>query len=461
LQRLNRAKNRSTIEVSDRPAFLKRGLTALSLAGLLTAAGLLLVQPATAQSQLASMGESSDLPSSPVAPAPGEGSVAPAPLPSPQVTASSAILVDAITGTVLWEKGSRIRRPVASTTKIMTATLLLESARLDDIVTFSERARKTEYANFNAKPGEKVPMLDLLYAIMLRSSNDGCVAAAEHMSGVPWKFAARMTERARELGAMDTNFISTNGLYHPDHYSTAYDLALLARHATQIPLFNQIVATKSYTLRRSLNKADLLIKNHNKFLSRYQGADGIKTGYVSQSGKCLVSSATRFEQGTPWRLIAVVLNSGDTYGDSARMMDWGRKHFEPVFLAHRGEHLANAKVHNGSTSKLALTAASDLTAIVPRGSAARVQQQVFVDPHLKAPVAQHQPAGTLAAVLDGQTVAQVELVAEAPVQVIWTAGVAPFTGWSALLAGLVLAPRYVRTFAKSARRRRRRLAKRR
>src|SRR5687768_15166877 len=166
---------RSTIEISDRPALLKRGLTALSLAGLLTASGLLLVNPATAQSQLASMGEPSGLPSAPVAPSPGEGSVAPAPLPAPQVTASSAILVDAATGTVLWEKGSRIRRPVASTTKIMTATLLLESAQLDDIVTFSERARKTDYANFNAKPGEKTPMLDLLYAIMLRSSNDGCV----------------------------------------------------------------------------------------------------------------------------------------------------------------------------------------------------------------------------------------------------------------------------------------------
>jgi serine-type D-Ala-D-Ala carboxypeptidase (penicillin-binding protein 5/6) len=459
LQRMNRAKKRSTIELSDRPAFLKRGTVALSLVGLLVAAGALNMKPATAQSQLASMGESSDLPANPVAP--DAGYPAPAPLAGPQVTASSAILVDAATGTVLWEKASRVRRPIASTTKIMTGTLLLETARLDDIVTFSERARKTEYANFNAKPGEKVPMLDLLYAIMLRSSNDGCVAAAEHMAGAPWKFAARMTERARELGAMDTNFVTTNGLYHPDHYSTAYDLALLARHATQIPLFNQIVATKTYTLRRSLNKADTLIKNHNKLLTKYDGADGIKTGYVRQSGKCLVASATRLEQGAPWRLIAIVLNSGDTYGDSARLMDWGRKVFEPVFLAHRGERLVNAVVRNGSVDKLALTAAADLTAIVPRGSAARVRQQVIVAPRLKAPIAQDQTAGTLAAVLDGQTVAQIDLVAEAPVQVIWTAGVAPFTGWSALLAALVLAPRYVRTFAKSARRRRRRLASRR
>jgi D-alanyl-D-alanine carboxypeptidase (penicillin-binding protein 5/6) len=260
---------------------------------------------------------------------------------------------------------------------------------------------------------------------------------------------------------MDTNFVTTNGLWHPDHYSTAYDLALLTRHATQIPLFNQIVATKTYKLRRSLNKADMLIKNHNKLLTRYEGADGIKTGYIRQSGKCLVASATRTEQGTPWRLIAVVLNSGDTYGDSARLMDWGRKYFEPVFLAHRGQHLANAGVSNGNVGRLALTAASDLTAIVPRGSAARVQMQINAARRLKAPIAQDQPAGTLAATLDGQTVAQVDLVAEEPVQIIWTAGVAPFTGWSALLAALVLAPRYVRTFAKSTRRRRRRVAKRR
>ncbi len=453
---------RSIIELTDTPAMLRRGLAALCGIGLLAATGPLTVRPVAAQSQLASMGEPSDLPTTPVAPGPEAGQPAPLPpLAGPQVSASSAILVDAATGTVLWEKGSRIRRPIASTTKIMTATLLLENANLDEIVTFSEKARHTDYANFNAKPGEKVPMLDLLYAIMLRSSNDGCVAAAEHMAGTPWKFAARMTERAHQLGAMDTNFITTNGLYHPDHYSTAYDLALLARHATQIPLFNQIVATKTYTLRRSLNKADTLIKNHNKLLTRYEGADGIKTGYVRQSGRCLVASATRLEQGAPWRLIAVVLNSGDTYGDSAALMDWGRKNFEPVFLAHRGERLADAKIHNGSVNKLGLTAAADLTAIVPRGSAYRVQSQVVITPQLKAPIARDQPAGTMAAVLDGQTVAQVDLVAEAPVQVIWTASVAPFTGWSALLAALVLAPRYVRTFAKSTRRRRRRLAKRR
>ena len=254
-------------------------------------------------------------------------------LSGPELKAASAILVDAATGTILWEKDCHARRPIASTTKIMTATLMLESGRLDDVVSFSDKARLTPYANLNAKPGEKFSLRELLYAVMLRSSNDSCVAVAEHLAGQAWKYAAQMTVRARQLGALDTNFVSVNGLYDKNHYSTAYDLALMTRHAIQYPLFNEVVGTQERTITRSINQKDTLVRNHNKFLQKYQGADGIKTGYVRQSGRCLVASATGLESGQPWRLIAVVLNSDDTYGDSARMMDWGRKNFQPVFMA--------------------------------------------------------------------------------------------------------------------------------
>src|SRR5262249_20696685 len=153
------------------------------------------------------------------------------PLSGPDCKAASAILVDAVTGTVLWEHNSHVRRPIASTTKIMTATLILESGRLDDVVTFSEHARQTPYANLNALAGQQFKMRDLLYAILMRSSNDGCVAAAEHLDGEAWKFAQQMTEKARLLGCVDTNFVTVNGLYHPQHYSTAHDLAVMTRYA--------------------------------------------------------------------------------------------------------------------------------------------------------------------------------------------------------------------------------------
>jgi D-alanyl-D-alanine carboxypeptidase (penicillin-binding protein 5/6) len=370
--------------------------------------------------------------------------------------------VDAATGTILWEKDPHSRRAIASTTKIMTATLLIESGRLDDVVTFSEKARYTPYANLNAKPGEKFRMSELLYAIMLRSSNDSCVAVAEHLRGQAWKFAAQMTEKAHQLGAMDTHFVTVNGLYDKNHYSTAYDLALMTRYAIQYPLFNEVVGTQRKPIERSLNKKDVLLQNHNKFLKKYQGADGIKTGYVRQSGRCLVASATGLEEGHPWRLITVVLNSADTYGDSARMMDWGRKNFQPIFLAKKGAQVTVASVSGGTTPNVPLVAARDLTAIVrriPGNNHAEAKAEPVEG--LRAPLSENQVAGNVVALVDGQPVSQVELLAGRPVTQVWTASMAPFTGWSFTLALLVLGTRYARAAAKSSRKRRRRLAARR
>lgn len=380
----------------------------------------------------------------------------------PEVQAASAILVDAVTGTVLWEKDAHTRRPNASTTKIMTATLILESGRLDDLVTFSPKARATPYANLNAKPGEKFKVRDLLYAIMLRSSNDSCVAMAEHLCGEAWKFSAAMTQKARSLGAVNTNFVTTNGLYDKKHYSTAYDLALMTRYAIRFPLFNEVVGTQAKVIDRTLNPEDRLIKNHNKFLKKYQGADGVKTGYVRQSGRCLVASATGEESGQPWRLITVVLNSSDTYGDSARMMDWGRRNFQPVFFARQGEQLGTVAVSHGSTSKVPVVASQDLMAIVRREPGHnRSFREIRTTEKLAAPVDQDQVAGKVIALVDGKKVAEVDLVAQRAVSQVWTASAAPFTGWSVLMVVLYLGMRYARAAAESSRRRRRRLAARR
>ncbi|MGV3719699.1 MAG: D-alanyl-D-alanine carboxypeptidase family protein, partial [Actinomycetota bacterium] len=374
-------------------------------------------------------------------PAPSAPPPAPAgaPLVGPEVQAGSATLLDAVTGTVVWEKDAHTRRPNASTTKIMTATLILDSGRLDDLVTFSAKARATPYANLNAKPGEQFRVRDLLYAIMLRSSNDSCVAMAEHLCGEAWKFSHSMTQKARSLGALNTNFVSTNGLYDKNHYSTAYDLALMTRNAIRNPLFNEVVGTKSKTIDRSLNQKDRLIRNHNKFLKKYQGADGVKTGYVRQSGRCLVASATGLDSGQPWRLITVVLNSADTYGDSARMMDWGRQNFQPVFFARRGEQLASASVTHGTLPKVPLVASEDLMAIVRRTPGVnRTIREVRASGTLKAPVDQDQVAGKVVALVDGRQVAEIDLKAQQPVGQVWTASVAPFTGWSLLMVMVYL-----------------------
>jgi D-alanyl-D-alanine carboxypeptidase (penicillin-binding protein 5/6) len=362
---------------------------------------------------------------------------------------------------VLWEKNSRTQRPNASTTKIMTATLMIESGRLQETVKFSERARRTDYANLNAKPGEQFPMSELLYAILLRSSNDSCVAVGEHLAGSPWKYAWEMTQKAKAIGANDTNFVTTNGLYHPRHFSTAFDLAVMARYAFRYPEFADAVRSQTHYIERSLNQQDRLLKNHNKFLAKYVGADGVKTGYVRQSGKCLVASATSMEAGNPWRLIAVVLKSADTYGDCAKLMDWGRLNFQPVFMSRAGSPVGEARVRDGLADRTPLQASANLVAITRRGANPRVETALHLNGDLEAPVRAGTPVGTLTARLDGRDVAQIPVETSQSVERVSASHAAVWTGWTLVLALVVLGPKYARTIAKGSRRSRRRLSTRR
>lgn len=376
----------------------------------------------------------------------------------PVVKAESAILVDGRTGLVLWQKNARQRRPMASTTKIMTATLLLETADLSDTVVASKTAAATPYANLHLRPGERIPMEDLLYAIMLRSANDGCVAAAEHVAGSEAAFVALMNEKAREIGALDTHFVTSSGLHHPDHYSTAEDLARIAVYAVRNPLFNELCGARARAIRRSIGTKDCLVRNHNKLLQRYPGADGIKTGYVRQSGRCLVASATRREGGLPWRLIAVVLNSTDTYADTAAMLDYGFARFQPVLFARKGEQVGMAPVPGGTPAEVPAIAAEDVIAVLPRGTlvGSGVPERRLQLASLKAPVRRDQPIGTVCGVVDGRVRAAVPVVAGAEAQKEWAASYGRYGGWGLALALLAWGPRYARALTKAPRRRRRR-----
>jgi D-alanyl-D-alanine carboxypeptidase (penicillin-binding protein 5/6) len=446
------ARPRSNLAASRAPRFRRRPAAAL---GLLAAAALLWGTGPLAHAQ--EPPPPSVLPGAPEAAGPAPETLPPA---GPQVEALSAILVDGETGAVLWERDAHSRRPNASTTKIMTAMLMIESGRLHEAVTFSERARRTDYANLNARPGERFSMRDLLYAVLLRSSNDSCVAVGEHLAGSPWKFAWQMTERARALGARNTNFVTTNGLYHPQHYSSAADLALMARQAFRYPEFAEAVRTQQHLIERTLNTKDRLLKNHNKFLVRYPGADGVKTGYVRQSGRCLVASATSVEAGNPWRLVAVVLNSPDTYGDCARMIDWGRAAFQPVFAARPGEPLARIAVRGAPGEGVPATPAAPLVAVVPRGTAHRVRVAIEPDPAVTAPVRPGDTLGAAVLYLDERPAARVPLAAAEAALAPTAPHGAALTG-SSLLLLLLLGSRYARTSGKSPRRRRHRFAARR
>lgn len=241
-----------------------------------------------------------------------------APMP-PQIGAEAAVVMDAKTQQILYARQpTKIMYP-ASTTKMATLLTALERGNLDSIVTVSQNAASTEESDLGLYAGDKLTLRDLLTGMMLVSGNDAAVAVAEHIAGSVPAFADMMNERVEKIGMVNTHFSNPHGLPDPyNHYSTAVDLAKIAAVGMQNPEFAKIVAMPSYTV-HFLNRAPLPVKNIDKFLRIYPGANGIKTGYTDAAGDCLVAGAKR--NGT--ELIVVLLNDDDRWDDAIHLMDYG------------------------------------------------------------------------------------------------------------------------------------------
>ncbi|KAB2954344.1 D-alanyl-D-alanine carboxypeptidase [Heliorestis acidaminivorans] len=236
----------------------------------------------------------------------------------PSVTADSAILLDAHTGEILYERSSMEARPPASTTKIVTAILGYEMGDPEEETIVSQRAGTTGEASIHLYPGEHVTLGDLLTGALVRSGNDACVAISEHLAGSEEFFTLWMTAKARLLGARSSQFFNPHGLPHKQHHSSAYDLAVVAYYAIQNPSFASTVKQKYANLdhREGWPKE---IRSTNRLLWNYPFADGIKTGTTRAAGACLVASATKEDH----HLIAVVLHSDDRVGDTMRLFEYG------------------------------------------------------------------------------------------------------------------------------------------
>jgi len=232
----------------------------------------------------------------------------------PSVEALGAILMDYDTGRVLWEKDARKPLAMASTTKIMTCIVALENGDLSDMVTITNRAAAAPNVQMHLQAGEEISLQDLLYAMMLQSSNDAAIAVAEHIGGTVEDFCAMMTEKARLVGAEDTVFETPNGLDGDNHHSTAYDLAMIARYALHNAQFRDIIAIPHHTAQSS--RTTYAIINKNRLLTEFHGADGIKTGFTGKAGHCFVGSAAR----DGLALISVVLGSG--WGEHGKQQKW-------------------------------------------------------------------------------------------------------------------------------------------
>lgn len=243
----------------------------------------------------------------------------------PSINAEAGILMDLNTGQLLYEKNIHEKLAPASTTKILTALITLEKCKLDDKVYVGAKPPFEDGSKIYLIEGEEITVKDLLYAMMLESANDAALALAEHISGSSEEFSKLMNKRATELGARDSNFVNPNGLYKENHYSTAYDLAMIGKAAMENATFREIVSTEYYEIKPTNKQVETrYIYNINKLVRgtkyKYEGIDGIKTGYTSKAKNTIVASATRGNQ----RLIAVQLRSEkELYEDSIKLLDYG------------------------------------------------------------------------------------------------------------------------------------------
>jgi D-alanyl-D-alanine carboxypeptidase (penicillin-binding protein 5/6) len=236
-----------------------------------------------------------------------------------RATAPSAILVDETTGAVLWEKRPHSRRPIASTTKIMTATLVLERLPLDQVVQVPAAAVRTPLVREGLRRGERVPAWKLLDGLLIFSGNDDAYALSAATAGTRRRFVVLMNAKAHELGLRDTHFSSVSGVIDKNNYSSAWDLAALTRYALRDDRFRKVVRTRIARVRWAAPTYGKVYVNKNLLLGTYPGADGVKTGWTTLAGHCLVASAHRGDR----RLIAVVLHSADPYRDARRLLNFG------------------------------------------------------------------------------------------------------------------------------------------
>ena len=270
-------------------------------------------------------------------------------LPARAISARKAILIDGMSGRVLYENRADEKSLIASTTKIMTALIICEQCNVLDRMQIPKEAVGIEGSSMYLQEGEVLSLQELLYGMMLHSGNDAATALAIYCAGTVEGFAQLMNDKARMLGLHNSHFVNPHGLDAPNHYSTARDLATLAQYAMNNPVFAQTVSAKTIRI------GSRTLTNHNKLLWRVEGADGVKTGYTRAAGRILVSSAQR--QGR--RLIAVTIDDGNDWLDHATLYEQGFGTYHLRQLVSKGQTLGSVSVLGGQKDSVELVATED------------------------------------------------------------------------------------------------------
>lgn len=331
----------------------------------------------------------------------------------------AAVLMDAVTGQVLYAKEPHKKWPPASLTKILTLALACEAleqgkVKPEDVVVASENAWEMGGSEIWLEPGEEMPLSDLLLAVAVGSANDAAVAVAEYLAGSEAKFVEWMNEKARALGCQNTHFANSHGLDEEGHLTTAYDLALISRYALRFPEVVRLSSLREAWIRQNTEKKSWLV-SRNRLLVTYPGATGLKTGHTSKAGYCLVGSARKDDR----EFLAVILGAPDPatrFREATQLLNYAFATFTPVVAARQGEEVGKVKVTRGRERWVPALAGADLALSVEKDKADRVERVVQLQPRVNAPVKAGDELGSMALHLEGKELARIPLVAARDVQ---------------------------------------------
>ncbi|MBE6529346.1 MAG: D-alanyl-D-alanine carboxypeptidase [Ruminococcaceae bacterium] len=327
------------------------------------------------------------------------------------VSARAAVLMEETTGTILFAKNADARLPMASTTKIMTALVALENADPDLLISTPKEAVGTEGSSIYLFEGETLSLEELLWALLLNSANDAAVAIAFGVAGGVEPFAALMNEKALALGLENTHFVNPHGLDDPDHYTTARDLAIIARAALANPMIREMVSTRKKVIPHNGTDGVRLLVNHNKLLRLYDGAFGVKTGYTKRTGRCLVSAAAR----DGLSLVAVTLDAPSDWNDHRAMLDAGFAAVSALLLAKAGEIVLSLPVVGGVSNQVSICNSEPAEILLPSGHG-EITRVIELPRFLYAGFSAGEIVGRAVWYADGKEIAQTSFIATEAVE---------------------------------------------
>lgn len=335
------------------------------------------------------------------------------------VQAKSALLMDYETGTILYEKNPHEKLPIASITKVMTILLALEAIddgklKLDDTITVSDYASSMGGSQVFLYPGEVLTVDAIMKAIIVASGNDASVAMAEKLSGAHEVFVTRMNDRAKELGMVNTNFVNATGLPVENHYSSAYDVAIMSREIIKHPLFFKWSTIWVETLEESRNKTAL--GNTNRLIRFYEGTDGIKTGSTDEAGYCLSATTKRGNM----RLLSIVLGSPSgqvRFSQATKLMDYGFANYESLPILKKDQVIKkDIMISGGKEEMIDGVAANDIAFLLKAGQSKEFDKEIALEEKLKAPIKKGQKIGSLSILQDNKVIQSLDILSDREVK---------------------------------------------